>query len=458
MPNQATHNFTKSWVMIGGTGIRADRWSVSRPAYGVIGGFTAETSSEVLTSANLDLYQLGQQAKGQIPVHIIVESPIYGSVTIFGGELDSVDWDFQTDTIRLAGRDWAGILADTKRVLMGNETIGAPYAATTRSSSVQAQPLGTKTPPGFSPFSSQTTFKSINVQNQTPSQLVTYIAERNGFKTTDSKGASTIISVAGEPLVGNIIGGLGVSAHSPHTEWGIVQFLARIMGWFCYVTPDRELYFGPPPTGQVPLHVSWNEIAVHESGVTWYPCKDLEITYNPRRNVSFIVIVASHHIGGLTVSKKYVAVPSGPMAKEVSVEFPDIVMNPNQFYIGESGSGVGVTADRMSSLFANFGKPVYLFYETNLTADGCQAAAYAKALDIAKRELLISFSIDGNPNVVPNQKIHTFNVAPYKDIQFYVNSVEHSFDMDQGWWTHVHGWTLPPGMENGQLLSQAGIT
>jgi hypothetical protein len=152
MPNQATHNFTKSWVMIGGTGIRADRWSVSRPAYGVIGGFTAETSSEVLTSANLDLYQLGQQAKGQIPVHIIVESPIYGSVTIFGGELDSVDWDFQTDTIRLAGRDWAGILADTKRVLMGNETIGAPYAATTRSSSVQAQPLGTKTPPWVFPL------------------------------------------------------------------------------------------------------------------------------------------------------------------------------------------------------------------------------------------------------------------------------------------------------------------
>lgn len=445
-PNVATTLTAK--LLIDNKPILAESWNVSRPAYGVIGGFRAVTSSERLTAANIDLYALGQQARGQIPVHITVTTPRYGEVVLFGGELDAVDWDFQTDTVRISGRDWAGILADTKRVLMGNETIGAPFAPSERSLSVQAQPVGPKTPPGFSPFSANTTFKSINVQDRTASQLVTYIAERNGFNPVVS-------SIAGEPRVGDIIGALGVSAHSPHTEWGIVQFLARIMGWFCYVTPDRSLVFGPPPSQQQPFRVTWD---VSQPAADEHPCRDLEITYNPRRNISFIVIVASHHVASLTVQKKYVAVPSGPMSKEVSVEFPDIVMNPNQFYIGESGSGVGVTADRISSLFANFGKPVYLFYETNLTADQCQAAAYAKALDIAKRELLISFRVDGNPHVVPNQKILIRgSVGPYTGRVFYVSSVEHSFDLISGWWTNIHGWTLPPGMENEQLLSQAGV-
>ncbi len=441
----------QSFVFLDGTALPAESWSVSIPSYGAIGSFRAVVSSEILSKYGVDPYALGRRSKRQVPVSIAAQAAGGELANIFGGEMDVVDWDFQTDTVTFTGRDWAGLLADTKRVLMGVQTVGAPYAPTEESITAQAQPLSPSTPVGASPFAPSTLFKSINVQDQTPVQLATYIAQRNGFTPVIPPSALS----APQPSVGAIIGGFAMSARTPHTEWSILQFLARIMGWFCYVTPDRSLVFGPPVAGD-PFRATWN-ISTPAPGE--FPCRDLHITYNPRRNVNFMVIVASHHVASLEYSQKYVAVPSSNLVDDISVEFPDIAMHSNEWYIGSAGSGTGITSDRISALFANLGKPVYLYTGLNLSPNECQAQAFAKALDIAKRELIIAFSVDGNTGIQPNQRITLRgDVGPFGSRSFYVNSIEHEFSMDKGWWTHVHGWTLPPGMENNNLLQQAGIT
>lgn len=444
-----------TYVTIDGTVLPVYSWAVTRPSYGSIGSFHATTTAEELDAAGINLVTLGKKAVGQIAVEVWVSTPDLGDVNLFGGELDIVDWDFQSDSITLTGRDWAGVLVDTKRIIAGQTvvgtglasgSVGAPAVSSGNpgGSSVNQSCTPKSTPPGASPFAQQFN-SSVNVQNQTFSQLATYIAQRNGFK-------ANVTSVAGEPTVGAVAGALTVVASEPRSEWTILQFMARVLGWQCFVTPDRSLYFGPPPT-IAPLNLTWK---IPTPQTSEFPCRDLHISYNPRRNANFLVLVFSHHLATANFSYGQIGVASPVTQQEMVTIMPQITFDTNGFFVGASGAP---GADRVSALFSSLGKPVYIYAaQQDLTKNQCEQEAFRIALDIAKREYILECTIDGNVNVQPGQAVQIRgNIGPFAGT-FYVNSVEHTFDMDTGWYTHVHGWTLPPTMQSGSLLSQVGLS
>ncbi len=76
---------------------------------------------------------------------------------------------------------------------------------------------------------------------------------------------------------------------------------------------------------------------------------------------------------------------------------------------------------------------------------GAQQHALSKALEIAKRELITKFRIDGDDSMEPMQKlVLSGDLGDFAGPGYYINCIEHSFDMEDGWYTHIHAWTVPP--------------
>ena len=430
------------YVTINGQTLIAESWNCTRPAYGAIGRFSITMSREVLNEAGMNLYSLGKSAAtggfAQIPVDIYVET-VDGTYHLFGGELDSVEVEYDTDTVTITGRDWAGLLADIQQPLIFQKTIGnaATSPGSLNSSGITA-PGGAKgCPPAGSTAStgavSLTTIPiygetTINVNLATPSQIAYQIAVRNGF-------TPNIYTYPDEPKLGALVNELGINAEAPRSLWEQLQFFARLIGWVCYVTPDRELYFGPIPNLEL-VTVSWG------IPTTSIAMNGLSITYNPRQNTNFLVVVASYNTNLVQETQGFVGLGSADMQNSILQAYPQAQVVNNKWIVGTSGAK---GSDTLASVFSNLGKPVYLFDEPGLTSAQAMVVAFEKALDIAKKELITRFTVDGSGTLSPLQSIRMEgDIGEFSGPDFYANAIEHSFSMSNGWYTHIHGWTLSP--------------
>ncbi len=424
-----------AYLVIDKKKVLCESFTCTRPTYGSIGSFSAVTSREILKQAGLNLYQTGQSAMypgkkgaGQIPTYIYVEDAGKSSKhLLFGGELDSVEVDYDTDTWTISGRDWAGYLADLRTTIISQQT-----SAGTSGNGVSAcTSAGKIAPPGMTSalMSPASGIATINQQNITPSQYAYEIAVQMRFNPQ-------VYTVPNEVPIGTMMANSFVNAETPRPIWSVLQFCARSLGWECYVDPSKNLYFGPIPN-KSPFHVTWND----PKGKI--PSNSLEISYNPRRNHNFLVIVYTYDYGLVTLNQAAVAIIGPATLQAAKAAYPTVNVSGNVLIAGTNGAP---SSQNLAALFTNLGKPVYTFMMPKaMTVAQAQQHALSKALEIAKRELITKFRIDGDDSMEPMQKlVLSGDLGDFAGPGYYINCIEHSFDMEDGWYTHIHAWTVPP--------------
>ncbi len=434
-------NFVPS-VSINDIDVPVFRWHCTRPAYGSVGAVRLYLAREAMLAAGINIYQIGVTAKGQVPIKVSVRDLDKGvEHLLFGGELDSIDVDYDSDVVIVNGRDWAGLLVDEKgspayrqTFQVGSNTPGAPGVS---NSAAPCNSAGKVAPTGAASTVDATVLavdNGVNVLSQTPSSLAYMIAVRNGFNPI-------VYATPNEIMLGDIFGAAGANVTEAKPWWDWLQFAARMMGWACYVTPERSLYFGPFDMTNI-AHLSWGANAPATGSI---PCRDLHITYNPRRNSSFLVLVGGVDHGTAEQTVGVVATIDPGTLKTLQEVYPQVKVTNGKYIIGAAGAQSPFS---LAAYFSNLGKPVYYYNIQNLTANQAAAKAFEYMLDIAKRELVLKTVVDGNPSIVPMQTVNLEVVsnAPtdFPNTQYYVNGVEHTYSIEEGWYTHISAWTLPP--------------
>jgi prophage tail gpP-like protein len=386
------HSITPQFV-VGGTPVPILSFDVTLGTYGSVGHANLVTSRTLLDSQGVDLVELSAQAPSSLEVGLTVS--IDGTSTkIFGGEYVSARWLYDRDQITIHCRDWAGLLVDQKRVL---STIARQTAAALA--------------PGQSPSSG-----GISNQNQTLSEIVTAIANQFGMTPV------LHITDSNNPTVGSILGsGDQIFMPTPKSLWGILNRLARETGYEVHTTPQRELVFGTPGVGTTPITLSWN-IPSPPDGI--YPCRNLSIEHNPRRNLSFRVLVLSYDPGKAQTTRGEAYV----MGTNTTVNGTTQVKAGA--WSGSDASAITNSLEEPSSVLGgNLQIPLYTIRIDGLTQAQAQQRATAIAADIAKRELIISATIDMLPTVVPLQQVTiTGDVEQeFSGHQYYVNAATHKY-------------------------------
>src|SRR5262249_32487346 len=144
------------------------------------------------------------------------------------------------------------------------------------------------------------------------------------------------------------------------------------------------LFFAPPnPFKQPPRQYTYGK-----------DVERLSMRQSPRRNRSFRVVVNSHHP---LQAKQYRA-------------------------IADQHTGTGAT---------NF--PVYQFFVEGLTQEQCSARAQAIAADIARREVVLTFTVPGDGGIDTWEGgVQVSNAHPMLEGQtFSIASVTHNYEVPQ---------------------------
>lgn len=411
-------SFIASRIVVKGISFLAESWNCNIPSYGSVGTYEVVTSLKELERVKLDLYQ---ETLKQTPLGLDIYVLVNGTEThLWGGEIDDTDWEFDSNTVTISGRDWAGILVDQKITL-------ANFGA---ENSVTAIPLSV---PSFSGGPAN----SYNVQNQSAVSLLSQIARAHGLLPEPLGIPSSEEGV----LVGNILAENAVFTSQPLPEWEIIQAISRIMGWNTYVTPNKHLVFGPPKIQPFPVKVSWN---VENPPIDVLPCFNLRVQHQPRRNNSFLVVVETYNLSTLQMHQAMVGIPS----QNDLLTYPIYKADKAGFYTTTS---LGPNVSALTALFKNLGKEVYLIHKVGLTPDQASRLAEREALDLAKREIIVSFTLDGNPNLRPFDTLELYgSLNGFEGRKFFINQVRHSFELPEGgsigssgFVTEVKAWTLP---------------
>jgi len=451
----------------GGIELQVYHWSVTLPSYGAVGSFEIETSLEYLRQANIDIYNLSLQTISPIPVQIFVTDQ-YGNndYLVFGGEYDKSDWDFRSDTVTLHGRDWAGILVDSKITMQDQLAFLNTAAANQAASS----------------FSATGTAK-WQINQMTIPQFVTQAAANYGFTKALDTSQLTVDNLGHYPMLGTLIGDTQTYATAGKPVWELLVFCSRLASqttpYAVYITPGRVLYFGPmqtsasqvasllPSTLSGPLQFSWNlpseqliqttPTQANKNSLTEYPLMDLNITHNARRNSTFGVVVLSYNYATITSHQ----------AVLLYVNDANFTANQaawNTFGVSSPGFKKGVNPYGGSNLMGALGRPIYVFRARQaMDYNQAQAEAYKRALEIAKNEIIVEGTIDGIANLVPQTQFTLdgsgmdllwLNIDGSGPRTFYINKVEHEFTVPQGgtgaaegvgsgFTTKITGWTFP---------------
>ncbi len=422
-----------AYMVIDGKHLPIWEFTVTMGAYGTVGTFSATTDIEALNTAKIDLYVESLATKKPfLPVQIYV-SDQYGNTNylLFGGEYDRSEWEMLEDTVTLTGRDWAGILVDTKVTLQDQSM----YFNTQASNSVPTLNLGDL---------------DFTVNNLTIYQFYEKVASIFGF-TLDINQAE----LWPKPL-GVQVQEYHVFSGSPKPLWDIMVFLARIGGVSepleVFITPDKVIHLQPVSTTET-LNVSWKLPSSQISKGT-FPLMNLRITHEPRRNATFAVVVLSYH---------YAAVHSqwaGIMYANTE-NFNKNQANYQKYDVGGPGWTVGQGPWASGNLMNDLGKPVYVFREKQgMNKSTAYQQAFAMVADLAKREIIIEGTIDGYAPLLPMTKITLTgkSLMGFEVRTYYANTVEHHFslpdetgDNDSGFTTHFKAWTLPLAQTNAGL-------
>jgi hypothetical protein len=307
---------------------------------------------------------------------------------VFSGYLDLVDWEFDTDTVTITGRDASSLLMDSRTL--------------------------------------------SNFGNLTPDQIATQFAKDVGLTPL----VTHVKTLAGSFYQQDTIH----MGYVPRQKWDILLYLARSVGFDVFVTPQRQLYFGPPPQPTTPpLVFSWLDPAA-PFGTALMRCK---ITHSPRRNRTFKVLVKSYHPKTTQIITGTSIVLGIPIPTETTKTLPAGT------YRGQGPAGSLVFNELTAALE---GKPVYQFHVAGLTPDQAQKRAEAIAQNIARHELIADIAVEGNAAITPQTVLSFRGLGHGFDTQaFYPQRVRHIFQVPQGrggqnegWITEVTALNLPP--------------
>lgn len=388
--------------------------------FGSVGHCTIDTSLTALLANKIDLFSIASGSPGAIEVDVYVQPADGQQKQIFGGEYLRTDYDIDNDLVRIHARDWAGTLVDQRRVLtkIGKavEKVLAPLA------------------PG------RVSVKGISNENQQIGNIVNSIADEFGF--------TAVLNLSdGNPTIGTLYGSSDQSfIIVPQNLWSILNQLARDSGYDVYVTPDKKLVFGAPGAGLSTINLTWNILP----GDSQMPCRNLHIEHHPRRNSTFRVLVISHDptkaqatLGRATYIGPNFAGQHG-LSGGMNVGGAAIAADKNILGLQASGSKIGVAQI-----------PLYTFNVEGLTADQANVRAQTIAADIAKRELILSATIDGVADLLPTQPIKLTGDVPNDFVgqTYYVSAFEQSFRLpeqgghghghDTGWISHITALNIP---------------
>lgn len=427
-------------VTVGGTPIPFTKFSMTGGAYGSVGHVTITTSFSALNDIKVDLFALTSGSPAFVEVAISVTqnpqqqsqyggyggggaapSPPSGQTTrIFGGEYVRTDFDLDTDTVTIRARDWAGVLVDQKRILtkIGNAIKQA------------LKPLA----PG------RVSVAGISNENQKVGNIINSIAAEFGF--------TPVLNLSKDdrnPTVGTLYGSADQSFVTvPQSLWTIINQLARDTGYDVYVTPKKELVFGEPGAGLDTLQLAWNKTPQQGQ----LPCRNTRLEHHPRRNSTFRVLVISYNptlaqatLGRATYIGSAYAGQHG-LTAGMNVGPGAITADNNIMALQKSGANIGTTQI-----------PLYSFHVEGLTSDQANLKAQSIATDIAKRELILSTTIDGLPSVLPTQMIRLSGDMPseFSDPVYYVSGYSQTFSLptaashhaNGGWVTHISALNIP---------------
>lgn len=426
-------------LTIGGSALPITNFSITGGAFGTVGSLMFTTTQAMLDIQKLDLFNLTSASPAFVEVILSVTAvtpaqpspggysnagsqPASTTTRLFGGEYVKTEFNLDDDTVVVHARDYAGVLVDQKRILtkIGKavEKVLAPLA------------------PG------RVTVAGISNENQQVGNIVQSIAAEFGF--------NAVLNLSGSnrnPTVGTLYGSADQSfLQVPQSLWMILNSLARDTGYDVYVTPSRDLVFGEPGAGQPTLNLTWN-VAPQDGQLA---CHTTKIEHHPRRNSTFRVLVISYdptHAQATLGRATYVAgnfAGQHGLSPGLSSGSAAITADKNILGIQSvKGSNVGVTQI-----------PLYSFHVDGLSADQANMKAEAVAVDIAKRELVLTTTIEGYPTILPTQKINLsgdlrtdFSSAP-----FYVSGYQQTFTLPgggggskggAGWVTKITALNIP---------------
>lgn len=378
---------------IAGTVIPVVSFDVHGGSVGSAGHMSATTSRKMLQQVGFNLVKESIDASGQLEVDVFVT--IDGATTqIFGGEYLAAKFNYKRSSVTIRARDWSGPLIDQKRSL--TSLIGGNTGPLTVAESSTSQ--------------------GVNTQNQKLSQLVTAIA--NQFSLTPDLRLSS--DPGSDPIVGTIFGNTNDTIFTPQPQslWGILTRLARDTGNIVYTTPQKHLVFGEPGAGLPTLKMFWNTNPVPPGGL---PLDELEIDHNPRRNLSFNVVVLSYDptLGQLTKGKAYVIGSNLSTSQGATVR---------------AGMWGGPQAQSVDSILSTSTSkknkiPLYTFHVDGLTAAQAQARAMAIAQDISKRELIADVGANFIPLIAPSNpaKLGGDIEDEFSSHDYFVTAYTHSY-------------------------------
>lgn len=354
-------------LVINGTPIPVSSFSVTGGAYGSTGSMTANTSETALEDAGFDLVAQSIASPGSLPIDIYVADDVTGDDThLYSGEYVTGDFDYNTDAVTIHSRDWAGPLIDQKRVL--TNLVGGSGGA-------------------LAPDESATS--GVSTQNQTLTQIVSAIA--NQFSLTPDLRLNNNIS-GSDSSVGAIFGNTTdtIMTASPQPLWNILTKLAHASGNIVYVTAEKHLVFGEPGAGLDTLPLTWRQTG---GGL---PLMRLKVTHNPRRNLTFRVMVLSYDptLAQMTTGQAFI------IGSNYTTDSGSTV---------QAGAWGGQQAAQIASSIGSGASskknaiPIYTYHFDGLTAAQAQSRAEAIAADIAKRELVARCTADVIPELAPGQ-------------------------------------------------------
>jgi hypothetical protein len=422
---------------IGGQALPITNFQMTGGAFGSVGHLTVRTTQTVLDQQQLDLFKLTSGAPGFVEVVLSVTAQTaytaapggYGggappgqaqatTTRIFGGEYIKTTFSFDDDTVEIQARDWAGVLVDQRRILTkigkAAEKVFRPLAP------------GRVSPGG------------IANENQKVGDIVNSIAQEFGF--------NPVLHLSGgrNPTVGTLYGSNDQSFITiPQSLWNVLNQLARDTGYDVYVTPTKDLVFGEPGVGQDTLQLSFNVAPQSDQR----PCRAARVEHHPRRNSTFRVLVRSYDpTSGVTTLGRATYV-GGNYAGQHGLA------------AGMSTGSAAATADKNIEALQKGGDkltvnqiPLYSFHVDGLSTAQADLKAESIATDIAKRELILTATIDGYPSLLPTQMIRlNGDVRPeFSSPTFYVSGYTQTFTLptgagraDSGWVSHITALNIP---------------
>lgn len=396
-------------VYINQVRLTALQWTVNVGMNGSIGTANITTTRDKLLKSGIDLDKIADSAKA---TEIIITAQGYNDseLIVFGGIYDHDEEVWNSGQIEIIARDWAEILINTREVLT-----------------------------------------DINYQNQTASDIAKSIGSKFGF-TLDVTEVPDPSVKAGQLMEKDTTFTAGVNEY-----WRILQFLAKSVGYDCYITPGQVLYFGPPlDTAKLPRQLTWKPDPTNETAQQIFA---MTTRRSPRRNGNFRVQVFSYHIRTATpvAAEAFVIVTPLTIPK---VNDPTVIATPvneKQYgpgtYIGPAGAVFGKDLSTLPNIDKiSKAAPIYSFRVNGLSEGQAKQLAVAYAKEIGRRAKFADITIDGDPTLNPQRRVILKEgikgvLGSWVNTEMEIVSISHIFaNTGDGFVTKIECLVTPPGV------------